>query len=269
MFRKTFHTALRSGRTRKGISQRRLASMAGIGAYRLCRLEYARVAPSRQERKSLAEILTDNAFEILYSSARVPRFQQTLSVRGKSVPESPKPYLPVPDRRPSIRLASAMRSYPDLMQELVAKVKARPDFEVVNDFCEMLSIGSCAECLYICLLLVTGAKPALLAPHTLPPHIPREIVCPRDKSGVGFRPHPCLLTSAGITFPQVSFKTPRIFTVDFLQQRNGHWEVLEIDGNGHRSKKDKERSKALGLPVIRLSEKDLLHLVRERLTAAA
>ena len=126
----------------------------------------------------------------------------------------------------------------------------------------MLSIGSSLECLYTMTLLARGANPAFLAPDTLLPRLPNPVVCPQTRKTVGHRPIPCLLTEEGVYFPQLSFSTPRIYTVDFLRHRKElGWSVIELDGRGHNSNGDRERADALKLRLIRYSENDVLGIV--------
>ena len=132
----------------------------------------------------------------------------------------------------------------------------------------MISIGSSLECIYIMTLLARGASPAFLAPDTLFPRLPNPVVCPQTRKTVGHRPFPCLLTEEGVYFPQLSFATPRTYTVDFLKHgKEQGWCVIEVDGIGHNSSGDRERAKAIKLRLVRYAEDDILGRVERYLTA--
>ena len=84
------------------------------------------------------------------------------------------------------------------------------------------------------------------------PSTPRPMVDPTDRSSVSHRPFPCFWLDGGLYFFQVSFETPRLYTVDVLRWHK-QWMAIEIDGKGHDSTFDAERLVALQLPTLRFS----------------
>lgn len=148
-------------------------------------------------------------------------------------------------------------------------ISKREDFYLLNHFCDGLSLGSALECVFVMNLLARNAKPTFLAPTSLAAYFPHPIVCPGSQEFVGNRPFPCLFLDSEIWFPQVSVKTPRLYTLDYLVYgRSGEWRIVEIDGRGHDGREDSARNEALDIPVIRFKEADVLYLTTAIRSAA-
>lgn len=202
--------------------------------------------------------------KLFYLDHRPNYFYGRLLDAGSRYRNAPAPYFPPFDRNSRTRYKAANRLYPSETLRLTSQIRAFSDFRDINCFCELLSVGSSLECLFIMGLLVSKMRPALLAPYSLFPTLPNPIVCPKTRESVGHRPMPCLTNRDEAFFPQVSFLTQGLPAVDFLKHSklNG-WSITEIDGPGHDSRNDQSRENALKLRHVRLSEQDVLQFVRQ------
>ena len=257
----TFHTALKLARQSSHLSLRQLATICGISSSRLTRLERGLLHPTGDEREVLARCLSTHMFELRCAPVQPRRLRQKWRSRGLRHLQAQQLFHPPRDRVSRVRLHAARRTYPEQMRRMTRLLKKRPDFEELNSFCETVSLGSGLECLFLTALLLRGAEPATLSPSLVPPRLPHDVVCPRTRESVFFRPHPCLLTQRAIYIPQVTFATPRFYTVDFLRNCGEAWSVIEIDGAGHDFRGDRARTRTLGIPVERLSEVAVLKVV--------
>ena len=258
MYETTFHSALRSARKAAKLTLKQLQKRSGVEAWRLSRLERGSALPNLQERDRLARVLSTHSFDLRRAPTRPPRLYQKLRHRGLRYLKVEKPFYPPCDRESRIRFAAAMRRYPKEMGSLTALLQQRGDFQEVNSFSERVSLDSADECLFYTSLLAQGAKPAMHPPYALSPRLRHEVVCPDTREPVGFRPFPCLVTDEGLYFLQVGLATPRLYVVDFLRHHEGRWSVVEIDGDGHDSSYNIEKDAALAVPVLRLSEEQVI-----------
>jgi transcriptional regulator with XRE-family HTH domain len=262
MYVTTFHSALRDARASANLTLKQLQEQSGLPSRRLTRLERGIVLPTNAERDALARVLPTHMFGLRNAPARPPRLYEKLRNRGSRAVETPKPFFPPSDRASKSRLSTAWRRFPREMEAIVKILRRRPDFGELNCLAEDVALDSADECLYFSTLLALGGEPAMRAPYTLSPRLGHEVVCPLTREPVGLCPFPCLVTAAGIYFPQVAFVTPRLFIVDFLRHHQGCWSYVEIDGRGHDSRYDADKERALGMPVARFSEEQLLRWVR-------
>jgi len=261
MYKKTFHTALAEARRVSGLSLRQLEAVGGLPARRLTRLERGIALPTPEERRALASVLRTHIFDILNLPVRPRRLYQTLKNRGRRLLPEQKPFYPPRDRPSRIRLYAAQSQYPREMKALRKSIHQHQSFEELNCLCEQLALDSSLECLFLSSLFAEGAEPLVLAPYSLPPRLPQQVICPLRKVDVGFRPFPCVKTHKRLYIPQVAFATPSTFVVDFLCHQDGKWSALEIDGRGHDDKRDREKERALGISVTRLDEGEVLKRV--------
>ena len=258
MYEITFHSALRSARTAAKLTLKQLQKLSGVEAWRLSRLERGSALPSLQERDCLARVLSTHSFDLRRAATRPPRLYQKFRHQGLRYLKAEKPYYSPCDRESRIRLAAAMRRFPNEMGSLAALLQQRGDFQEVNNFSEKVALDSADECLFYTSLLAQGAEPAMHPPYSLAPRLQHEVVCPVSREPVGFRPFPCLVTDEGLYFLQVALATPRLYVVDFLRHHEGRWSVVEIDGDGHDSTYNIEKDAALAMPVLRLSQEQVI-----------
>ena len=102
-----------------------------------------------------------------------------------------------------------------------------------------------------------GAEAGLLSPLRL--GFCQHALVDSQGLGLGERPLPCLYHPARhlTLWPQVGLKTAAyVFRCDALCF-DGAWNILEIDGEGHRSGQDEFRRRQLGLPEWRFSESQI------------
>lgn len=134
-------------------------------------------------------------------------------------------------------------------------------------FREECDCDSAPEFLSLLQLLVAGGCAVRCSPLALG-FLQQPLLC-SDKLALGTRPIPCihlrLDTLELIYFPQVSMRTSkRDCRVDGLvlcrAGRRKCWLVVEIDGGGHDGWGDEERTRWLGLPVVRMSADSVLRL---------
>lgn len=269
MYQITFHSTLRSARKHSQETLRALAGRCGVVAGRLTRLERGLTAPTHQERQLLANAFPLRKLELLNAAAHPPRLYQGFKSRGLRFVQTQKPFYPPRDRESRVRLAAAKRIYPVETASLLRLVESHPNLSEVNAFCEKLSIGSSLECLFITTLFAQKAEPANVAPAWLAPRTPLPAVCPKTREPVESRPFPCIVSDEGLFIPQVTFAAHRLYTVDFLRFFDDTWSVVELDGKGHDPHGDSERTLVLGLPVLRLTEKQVLERAHSVLRRAA
>lgn len=262
MFEQTFHSILALARSESGLSLRKLEKLCGLKIHRLSRLELGEERPYPAERRILAGVLSPRASQLLYSVSRPQRYYQRLRNRGARYLPLQEPYYPPRDRSSKVRIAAAYRNYPAEMAQLASLVRRHPDFCVVNAFCEDAPLDSGLECLFITSLFARGAEPLVIAPYTLSPRLAQSVICPKKKVDVGFRPRPGIELDRTLYLPQVAFKTPATFVVDFLRYQDGTWSAIEIDGRGHDSGRDHIKENALTIPVVRFQEEQVLEIVR-------
>ncbi|HIB68566.1 MAG TPA: XRE family transcriptional regulator [Phycisphaerales bacterium] len=261
MFKQTFHSALAAAREASGFSIRQLKKACGLAVQRISRLERGIVLPTPMERDALSTSLQTHAYELLHAPSRPQRHYQRLRNRGARFLPTLEPYYPPRDRRSGVRLAAAHRRYPSEMNKLVRLLARSPDFDDVNFFCESVALDSGLECLFLTSLFADGADPLFVAPYLLAPRLEQAVICPKKQVEVGFRPFPCVKLENALYIPQVAFRTPGTFVVDFLRYEDGAWSAVEIDGRGHDFGRDAEKEAALAVPVVRFSEERVLEWV--------
>lgn len=262
MYKSTFHSSLWQARQDCRESLKRLEQRCGIAASRLTRLERGQASPSSSERKALAAAFPEHRRDMLFGGTCPAGMYRTLKARGMRYSRTGRPYWPPRDRPSRVRFAAARHRYPEEMASLLQMVHSRSNWVAINAFSEKLSLGSSLECLFVTSLFADGAEPAFVVPAALPPRTPLPIVCPQTRAHVHCYSFPCLLLRGAALFPQVSFEQGRVYTVDLLQHLHGAWSVIEVDGRGHDGEEDDARTAALGLPVTRMTEAEVLERAR-------
>lgn len=243
-----FTYTLEMRRRKAGLTQQQAADLTQISRQRWNAIERGRYRPTHDEICRMESLLG-----ILQGPLKPARALQTLLCCGRRSAPTPLPYFPNQDRPSFIRFHAAGQRCPQLVARLASTVSARPDFALCDFLCDRIAFDSYAEVLFVLHLLADGAEPSLVAPTWLGMPTPRPIVEPDLKLPVGHRPSPCLIKGKDFYFFQVSFETPRLYTVDALQwnEKRG-WTVVEIDGGGHDFQFDAVREAAIGLPVRRI-----------------
>lgn len=250
MFRITLHHQIQHLRRRAGYRQRAAAGLAGIPAQRWNHIERGTRRPTPTERLRIQSLLGP-----LSGFLRPPGIVRALRSEGRKVLPKTCPFLVLPERPPHTRFLSATQRHPRLVNRLMSTISKREDLADCEYLCNQLALGSSDEAVFVLHLLAAGARPMYVIPGYLPTP-PCPIVDPSDRSPVAHRPFPCFWLDGGLYFFQVSFSTPRIYTVDVLRWK-GEWRVIEIDGSGHDATDDVERTAALKVPVLRLSGREI------------
>ncbi len=246
MFNTTIHHRLQHIRRRAGYRQCSAAKHAGISAQRWNHLEKGTRRPTPTELLRIQSLLGP-----LTGFLRPRGVGRSLRSAGTKVLPKSCPFLVVPERTSHTRFLAAEKRYPRAVHKLMAIISTRADFAECEHLCHQLALGSSDEAMFVLQLIAAGARPMYVVPGYLP-STPRQMVDPQDCSPVSHRPFPCFWLDGGLYFFQVSFSTPRLYTVDVLRWQ-GRWMVIEIDGKGHDSTFDAERSVALQLPTLRFT----------------
>lgn len=245
MFRNTYHKELESLRKKAGYNQAGAALAVGLPRRRWNDLEKGRHGPSDEE-----SALVESLLGPVWGAPRPPRVNKLMRDAGLLALPATSIFQLKPDRSARLRFLAARRDCAAGVKSLVRTIAAREDFDIVDYFCHQLCLDSTDEVMFVLHLLQQGARPALVAPGLLPP-TPCPMVNPSDREAVAHRLQHCLILYGAFHFFQVSFSTPRVYTVDVLRWKDG-WSALEIDGLGHDRQRDEARTEALRLPVVRL-----------------
>lgn len=256
MFQPTFPYILKKRRRAQKLRQTELAKLCDIPVRKLNKFERGLRVPSGEELARLEWELGS----FYGCSFRPSRYHETLRNQASRLCQTPEPFFPPKDRSNAVRYRAALHRYPDLVAKLTQRIRARPDFGLVNYFSEAIASGSAEECLYLMHLLAQGGQPGWLVPTSLG-WLPHPVVDPDTREWVTHRPLPLVVVGQSYYFLQVSFATPALYSVDVLRW-DGRWTVVEIDGEGHRGEGDEEKEAAVQLPFERIKTAELLRLVQ-------
>jgi transcriptional regulator with XRE-family HTH domain len=264
-----FGCKVRKIRQARHLTQTALAKAARLSRPRLCDIERARRRARIEEVRCLAQALDMEPAELTRGTDwEVPR-TPTQARRVERRFYRPFKFAPPRDRDFRVRLAAARRGYPERVARLEQLVDARRDRTRVLRFLMTVACDSDLEAMFILELLATGAALTRQSPQILG-FRKHAIVHPATLEVVGHCRFPSLALKLRslevLLFPQVSLRPllarrgcaqSQTHTVDFLiAVRLGStvsWGVVEIDGNGHSSRGDREREEHLDLPAVRLA----------------
>ncbi|MGE0490606.1 MAG: helix-turn-helix domain-containing protein [Vulcanimicrobiota bacterium] len=258
MFRPLLHHTLRRRRDGLKLSQTELARRCGIKRSRYAMLELGLRAPSPDELQQLAGGLGTYVEYLGECRTRPPGYHQLLHLNANRDYRKPTPFFPPKDRATGVRLHQARRRYGDLMRAIEMRLTRRGDTDLCAFFCEELACDSAEEFLFILCLLLQGGTPGIASPNRYC-HPPHPIVDPTNRDPVGHRALPAIFLAGQPHFIQASLATPRLYTVDVLRW-NGSWSIIEVDGTGHYNPEERERTRALAVPIERLTTEDVLAL---------
>lgn len=101
-------------------------------------------------------------------------------------------YFPHSERHAHHWYAAAQKAWPDVVEDLTARIAQREDFAKLEYLCGKLALNSTNACLFVLHLLDQGAEPALVAPIRLG-YLPHPLVDPASLRRVEYRPLPCLI----------------------------------------------------------------------------
>jgi transcriptional regulator with XRE-family HTH domain len=260
--------AVRAARLQRGFAcASQLADLVGVDRRRLSELELGKRPLDRRAMARLADLLGIPKLSVpsACSNGKGSRQAEALYLRLARV--SRPQYDPPRDREQDVRRVAAWREEPALMEWLNERYRERPDATRVEEFLNSISSASWLEYLYPARELVhPQAVPLRIAPNEIG-YCHYALVDPETFAAVGDRLWPALgIRRHGrllIQFFNATVRTPkRTWTVDILQysRRRGQsarWTVIEIDGDGHRSRWDLLKEEQIGLPTLRLSSQQV------------
>lgn len=256
MFRIPFHQHIRFHRLRQELTQKQVATKAGLARVRYSHIECDERTPTDAERGRILSALDlpqRDCFPIRPSSV-----MRRLRSTGNELLDH-RPFFPPQDRPNGIRYCAAKQKYPSIVQAVTERLRARADYEDIEYLTQRIACGSREECMYLLQILDAGARPALV-PLTAMGFLPHRVVDPRSRKEVGHRPFPCFVLDERVYFFQVSFLVVKpdkdvVYSVDTLVWQKG-WTVVEIDGDGHEDNFDRDQD--LQLKVIHFAPSHVL-----------
>lgn len=254
MFKPLFHLRMKERRRQLGLSQSEAAARCEIDPQRWSNLERGERRPSEQEFQVISIYL--NLGDVFVPPPAATR--KLLNNAARLSPPTP-PYFTHQDRVTHIRYCTCAKKYSALVNALMDRIKDREDFPLCEYLCHNISCDSKLEPILMLYLLANGADVGLRSPYLLG-HTRWPIFDCEGKHEVGQRPRPCMILDGTWYFFQVSFKISGTYRVDALCW-NGSWSVVEINGAGHDSSRDKERAREIGLPTRYWNEQQLIEMV--------
>jgi transcriptional regulator with XRE-family HTH domain len=264
MFSPQFHIRLKANRKARRLTQKEAAKLCGLSPGRWSDLECGRRAPDTREVSQI-----QRHFDLGHVFVPPPKATKQLLDNGTRLTRIVPPFFPQQDRSSYIRYRSCTHRHGDLTRSLTLQLRRQSGagFPLCELFCHLIRCDSYLESLYVLSSLVDGAIPALVAPARFDP-TPLPIVDPETRNYIGNSPQLCLVDKYRHQFFQTSFLGSRVYRVDILEW-TGEWRVLELDGEGHSSSCDQAREVAIGLPVTRLHETNVVTKAREQCRLAA
>lgn len=261
-------TKVRAARMRLGFSRvGDLACVIGVDRRRLSAFELGRRPLCGTALRRLSEVLALPELASAAASARARGRREAEAGFLRAARVSRPRYDPPRDRDQSFRRQAAWKEEPDLMEALDLAHRSRPDYEQVQAFLASIASESWVEYLYPAReLALPDTRPVRIAPNEIG-YSHYALVDPLTCQAVGDRLWPALGLRRGkhtiVQFFNASIRTPRrTWTVDILQyshqsRRAARWTVVEIDGDGHRSRWDREKEEQVGLATLRLSGEEI------------
>lgn len=261
---------LRTARQESGLRSSVVAAAARLLPQRLSDYEFGHRNPTDVHLRALCTILRLDFDDL------VLRTSWTAGHKGRR-PANPAEelaleafapdtvYRPPTQRDFAFRLDSASLTNRAVLRRVEAALEARADLPELQLFLRDYPVDSPLEVVFTLVVAELGARGGLLAPmrlgfQTLP------VVEPVSLLPVGHRRRPCLVLRYGhfvmVFIPQVcviaGVHRPILDSlVGISGEGYNTWAVCEVDGRQHEEEKDRERDRAVGLPVRRLRQEDL------------
>ena len=246
-----------------------LARRIGVDPRRLSAFELGQRPLGATSLRRLAEVLCLPELACAAGSARGRAHREEEAPFLRLARVSRPHYDPPRDRDQEFRRQAAWREEPELMEALEHAHRLRADFARVQAFLASIASESWLEYLVpASALALPDATPLRIAPDEIG-YSHYALVDPRTCQAVGDRLWPALgLRRGGLTaiqFFNAPIRTPkRSWIVDILQyshlpRRRARWTVVEIDGEGHRSRWDRQKEEQIGLATLRLAGDEVRH----------
>lgn len=248
-----------NSRQKQLLSQRQLSEISGVDAKRISELETGRRKPGEEEIGKLAKALNlpRRQVQLAAGSAHNPKIEVTKR-KFRVLSDAPRNQ----DRPSRDRYRRARKLYPRLVGELEGRLRRRPDSNKIQVYLREATFDSALEYVAHLIMLDRGAVTGYVSPARMGLcHLP--VVDPIGKTMTGHRLYPALGFEKALFIPQISLQTNiGVVTLDLAwgqREPNGtRWTDLEIDGPGHRAEGDPDRDRAVRMPVVRCSEKEIL-----------
>lgn len=256
------------------LSQAELAELAGLSQQFVSDLERGLCRGTRASLELLCKALGLDVDEAIrrtgWSPAVKGRPNRTLERRLEAAFAPPGLYTPPFERSVAQRLMTARKQYPDILAHLEFILSERRDLKELSAFMAEWPTESVLELLHLYWLCCLAMKGALLSPSRMGCSL--DLYDWESRRHVGHLLMRSLAAELNglsvVAWAQVPVRVRDAegnlhhFRVDNLLGLMGSlgavWCVLEVDGAGHDPRKDAERTALLGLPVLRVSEEELL-----------
>lgn len=263
-----FGSILARYRKLRGLTQRELGERCALKRDRVSDLEKGRRRPAQEEVELLCRALPE-AESHLKATVRLSRGTARKPLPGDldlcgRVPV-PAPYIPRAEKPTDIWLGYARKTLPKLHKTLFDRIARRADHSQVLDHLGRTKCDSKVELFHWAHGLADGAllfrqSPARLGLTHLPAVDPDTLEVVTGHPMFGYLWERGLLATA--TLPQVTLFAERPYTVDGLalafQGERRMPCIVEVDGDGHESRWNKQREKALRLPTLRFTQEQVL-----------
>lgn len=259
-----FGQRLKSLRERLSLTQGQLGQSVSVTPAAIYDYEAGRARPSPEVSARLSRALGEDVCAGTDYWLGTPAWRYGLKAVSARFRENPE-QLPPPERPASAHYNAARRDHPELVAGLEARIRARPDALEVAAHLARLRFRSGTEGLVALHVAAELSQPvefrlpslgftqhALMDGKTLRPlgHL--------DWPGFYLR----RATREMLIFPDVEVCARlRCYALDFLvrlrEGRQRWWIDLEVDGSGHRSRWDRQRTANLDMLTVRLSEAEV------------
>lgn len=240
------------------ITQQHLADAVKVSRQRISDIETLKFHPHEHEKVAIADKLQCSPDDLVFRAAppHKPEPDEALALvvrfRHKASYRAPR------DRSGETRVYTAMKHYPSAMRRL-KPLLARPDvsqFVADAPFQSLLEFIKWLERIGRERAYATEAAPLFVGFDQHP------VVCPETKRCVGHCPVPAVVNERWLAILQVSVHTPRLYTMDALictfHEGTRYHFALEVDGP-KKPPPDPARDAALGLPILRFTQEDILN----------
>lgn len=257
---------LRKGRA---LSQRQLAVQAQVLQSRISDFERGLRRPNEAHLRALASALGADLPDLIRRTrwqpperGRPPCDQET-ALLDLFVPDRDEIYVPPRKKDFAFHMAAVRERFAEVMAVLEPRFDALPDRLAAELFLGELPVDSADEAVFDIHLAAFGTSRAWLAPTALS-FAAHAVIDPESRRVVGHRRRPTIGAqwerAAFAVVPQVAVRPAETAIMDRLvgvREGTTSWIDLEVDG-GHDSRRDEQRTAAVGLPVLRLTT-EMLH----------